>query len=213
LSLFFFEGFLLFSLLELLVSDFPKLSKLPRLFVFSFTLFLSAFDLQGSGSVDSLLHLEFAALLFFVQAIGFIFSFGDLFVEHVFLSIFEGTKLLNLTINHLLTDCKLFFESSLLTVLALLIHHKLLLGECLDPRFFGKLFLSDEFGLSDLVRVCLHDISFDFCCFFLSLEFSNFFTFEVLFSLTLDEFALQHFLFKLLNVVDFEFVELIGDCL
>jgi hypothetical protein len=53
------------------------------------------------------------------------------------LSVFKGTKLLDLTINHLLTNRKFFLESSLFTVLALLIHHKLLLGECLDPSFLG----------------------------------------------------------------------------
>jgi hypothetical protein len=75
--------------------------------------------------------------LFFVEAISFIFSLGNLFVEDVLLSVFEGTKLFNLAIDHLLTDCKLLFESSLLAVFALLIHHKFLFGECLDPSLLS----------------------------------------------------------------------------
>ena len=66
LSLFFFESLLLLSLLELLISHFPEFGELFRFFVFGFTLLLSALNLQSSRSVDSLLHLELAALLFLV---------------------------------------------------------------------------------------------------------------------------------------------------
>jgi hypothetical protein len=152
---------LLFSLLKFIVSHFPELSEFLCIPVFSFTLFLSSFHLQGPGSVDGLLHFEFAALLLFVKTIRFILGLRDLFVENMFLSVLESAQLFDLAIDHSLANGKLFFESSLFSVLSLIVHSQFLLGECFDSGLLSKLFLSNQLSLTNLVRVSLHDICLD----------------------------------------------------
>ena len=120
--------------------------------------------------------------------------------------VFEGTKLLDLTVDHLLTNGKLFLEPGFFPVFALLVHHQLLLSECFYPSLLCQLLLSDKFSLTDLVGVCLHDISLDLCCFLLSLQLSDLFAFEVFFSLALYQLPLEHLLFELLDVVYLELV-------
>ena len=122
------------------------------------------------------------------------------------LCVFESTKLLDLTVDHLLTNGKLFLEPGFFTVFALLVHHQLLLSECFYPSLLCQLLLSDKFSLTDLVGVCLHDISLDLCCFLLSLQLSDLFAFEVFFSLALYQLPLEHLLFELLDVVYLELV-------
>jgi len=192
-----------------LVADFPKLCELLCLFYFSGSLLLSALDLQCSGPVNSLLHFESTSLLLLIETVGLVFSFGNLFVKNLLLGVLKCSQLFDLAIDHLLTNSKFFLKPGFLTILTLLVHHKLLLGKSLNPCFLCKFFLTNQFSLANLVSVSLSDISFDLSSLLLSLKLSHFLTLNILFCLSLDQLTFEHFFLQVFNVVDLEFFKLV----
>lgn len=76
----------------------------------------------------------------------------------------------------------------------------------------GLLFVSESLGflLLELLLVDCKQVSAHLSNLLLACDFPLFFSFEVLFCLTLDELAFKHFLLNLLNVAKFEVLELVA---
>jgi len=213
LALLFLFALLLLGQLQLLVPDLPELSVLLLIAVSIGPLLLLPVYLKSARPVNRLLHLELALLLLLVQPVGLVLSLGHLLVQHLLLVVLQGAQLLHLSVDHLLSDHQFVFGAGFHAVDAHLVHFKLLLSELFDTGLLFKLLLSGEFGGADLVGVGLHNVGLDAGGFLLALEFTNFLALKVLLSLALDKLTLEHLLLELLNVVYFEFFELVRDSL
>lgn len=160
-----------------------------------------------------MLHLELTALLLFVQTISFVFSLGHLLIKNLLLVVLEGTELLNLTVDHFLSHTQLISSTIFNSSNAHIVHFKLSSSEFFNTSFLSKFLLSGKLLSANLVGVCLHDVGLNASSLLLSLELANLLAFQVFFSLTLDQFTFEHLFLQLLNVVDLEFLELVGDFL
>jgi len=136
-----FLALLLLSQLQLLVPYLPELCEFLFILFNASTFMLLAFDLQSSRAVNSLLHLELATLLLLVQTISFIFSLSNLLVKHLLLIILKSSKLLNLMVDHLLSQHELVLGPLVKGVSTHIVHLKLLSGELFNASFFSKLLL------------------------------------------------------------------------
>jgi len=206
-----FLTLLLLSKLQLLVADLPELGELFLFLDLVGLLLLAALDLEGARPLDGLFHFELAALLLLIETVGFVLGLSHLLVQHLLLVVAESAQLLHLLVDELLTDLKLMLLAGLDRVDAHLVHGKLFLGELLNASFLLELFLAGKFCHANLIGVGLHDVGLDASGLLLPLELADLLAFEVLLGLALDELALEHLLLELLNVVDLEFLELVGD--
>jgi len=206
-------AFLLFGELQLLVAYLPEVGEVFLLLELVALVLLLAVDLQRARAFNGLLHFKFTALLLLVKSVGLVLGFGDLLVQNLLLVVTEGSKLLNLGVNHLLSDFKFVFGTVLDCVHAHLVHLEFLLSELLNACLFLKLFLSGKLSHSNLIGVGLHDVGLNTSSFLLALELSDLLTLKVLLSLAFDKFTLEHVLLQLFDVVDLEFLELVADSL
>lgn len=204
-------AFLLFGELQLLVADLPEVGEVFLLLEFVALVLALAVNLQRTRAFNSLLHFKFAALLLLIESVGLVLGFGDLLVQNLLLVVTEGSKLLNLGVNHLLSDFEFVFGTVLNGIYAHLVHLKFFLSELFDACLFLEFFLSGELGHSNLVGVGLHNVSLNTSSLLLALELSDLLALQVLLSLAFDKFALEHVLFQRLDVVDLEFLELVTD--
>lgn len=158
-------------------------------------LLLLALNLQSTRSLDSLLHLEFAALLVFEKSVSFVFSLSNLLIKDLLLIVAQASKSLNLVVNHLLAHLKLelflcFFTLSLLAIELLFLSCK-----TLNTFFLLKLFVFDQLLQTNLILVGFHDVFLHLSHLFLTLQFTDFLAFNVFFYLSFDKLAFKHFFF------------------
>jgi hypothetical protein len=133
--------------------------------------------LQSPWPVNSLFHLELAALLLLIKPIRLVLSFSDLLVQHLFLVVFERTQLLHLSVNHLLSDHQCIFGSSLNCIHPHLVLNQFLPRELFNACFLLQLFLSKQLCSPDLVGISLHNVCLDASSLLLALQLSDFFSF------------------------------------
>ena len=199
------------SQLQLLIAHLPELRELLLLRNPVHFLLLSAFNLQRSRPLDRLLHLKLAPLLLLIQSVGFVFGLSDLLVQNLLLVVFQSPKLLNLLVDHLLTSDELFLFALFNSVDAKLVPDQLLASEFFNAGLLFEFFLAGELCCSDLVCVSLHYVGLDRGLFLLALEFANFFAFQVLLDLTLDQLAFKHLFLQSFDVGNLELFELVAD--
>ena len=211
MALSFLLPLLCLSQLQLLIAHLPELRELLLLRNPVHFLLLSAFNLQRSRPLDRLLHLKLAPLLLLVQSVGFVFGLSDLLVQNLLLVVFQSPKLLNLLVDHLLTSDELFLLALFNSVDAKLVPDQLLASEFFNAGLLFEFFLAGELCCSDLVRVGLHYVGLDRGLFLLALEFANFFAFQVLLDLTLDQLAFKHLFLQSFDVGNLELFELVAD--
>ena len=114
-------------------------------------------------------------------------------------------------VNHLLTQLNLVSSALLDCVDTHLVHLEFLFGKLFDTRLLFELLLPVELSHSNLVSVGFHDVGFNASSLLLALELADLLTLKILLSLTLDEFTFKHLLLQRLDVINFEFFELIRD--
>ena len=199
------------SQLQLLIAHLPELRELLLLRNPVHFLLLSAFNLQRSRPLDRLLHFKLAPLLLLIQSVGFVFGLSDLLVQNLLLVVFQSPKLLNLLVDHLLTSDELFLFALFNSVDAKLVPDQLLASEFFNAGLLFEFFLAGELCCSDLVCVSLHYVGLDRGLFLLALEFANFFAFQVLLDLTLDQLAFKHLFLQSFDVGNLELFELVAD--
>ena len=199
------------SQLQLLIAHLPELRELLLLRNPVHFLLLSAFNLQRSRPLDRLLHFKLAPLLLLIQSVGFVFGLSDLLVQNLLLVVFQSPKLLNLLVDHLLTSDELFLFALFNSVDAKLVPDQLLASEFFNAGLLFEFFLAGELCCSDLVCISLHDVGLDRGLFLLALEFANFFAFQVLLDLTLDQLAFKHLFLQSFDVGNLELFELVAD--
>ncbi len=209
LALFFL--LLLFSELELLVTDFPELGEVFVLLDLGILLVPLSLDLQLTASLDGGLHLSLALLLLLVQPVSTVLSLSDLPVQNLLLVVSQGLELTDLTIDHALPG-SLFVLESLLFALFLHVFELLALeSKCLDLfLFFNFLEALSFFDFHELL-VGSGQVRTHFGDLLLALNLALLFSLQVLFSLSFDEFALEHLLFELFDVVELVCLELFTD--
>lgn len=111
LSVFLF--LLLLSQSQLVITDTPELSKV-LFFLLSNHLFLVlALNLNCSTAIDCCFHLSLSLLPLFENAICFVFSFCNLFVQDLISIILKSLKFGNLSVNHTLSLGLFSFKSLL----------------------------------------------------------------------------------------------------
>lgn len=135
-------SFLLLSKLELLIADLPEVSKVLLFLKLVALSLVLAVNLQRARSFNSLLHFEFATLLLFVKTIGLILGFSDLLVQNLLLVVAEGSKLLDLRVDHLLSSVELVLGTELYSVNSHLVHLELLLSELFNTGLFLEFLLA-----------------------------------------------------------------------
>ena len=199
------------SQLQLLIAHLPELRELLLLRNPVHFLLLSAFNLQRSRPLDRLLHFKLAPLLLLIESVGFVFGLSDLLVQNLLLVVFQRPKLLNLLVDHLLTSDELFLLALFNSVDAKLVPDQLLASEFFNAGLLFEFFLAGELCCSDLVCVSLHYVGLDRGLFLLALEFANFFAFQVLLDLTLDQLAFKHLFLQSFDVGNLELFELVAD--
>lgn len=204
-------SFLLLSKLELLVADLPEVSEVLLFLELIGLALVLAVNLQRARSFNGLLHFEFAALLLFVKTIGLILSLSNLLIQNLLLVVAEGSELLDLGVDHLLSSIELVLGTELHSVNSHLVHLEFLLSELFDVSLFLKFLLARQLGHSNLIGVGFHNVGLDTGGLFLALELSNLLALEVLLCLALNKFTLEHVFLELLDVVDLEFLELVAD--
>ena len=207
--LFLFIFLLLVRHLQLFVAHAPKLSEVLLLLFIGCLLFLFALNLQLARAIDCLGHFVFAALLIFKNAVRLVLCLGHLLVQDLFLVVTKGAQVLNLSIDESLAGCQLVLDLGILAVLLLLVEGFFLTSESLNTLLLLKFLLFHELLEFDLFLVGLADVLSHLLHLLFALEFPDFFTFNVLFDLALDELTLEHLLLKLLNVVKFELFQLV----
>ena len=209
LSLFLF--LLLLSHLQLFVADLPELGELD-FFVLSGSLNLTLpLDLQLSRTLNGGLHLNFALLLSLKETVGAVLSLSDLPVKNFLLVVLQGTQLLDLSVNHALPGLLLVTEALLFALLLEGVEVRALLRKDLNLLFLLDLLAG--LGLLDLheLLVGLGQVGAHLGDLLLALDFALLLALQVLLSLALDEFALEHLLFELLDEAEFEVLELLAD--
>lgn len=202
---------LLLSHLQLFVTHLPETGKLNLFLLDCVLLSLLSLYLKLATPLNSCLHLSFAQLLLLKESVSTVLCLSDLPVQSLFLVVLQRTELLNLTIDHFLPSLLLISKALLLTLLLQIFKHFTLHSEGLNLFFFLD-FLEALcfFDLGELsvgfgqVRAHLSDL-------LLTLDFALLFSLQVLLSLSLDEFALEHLLLELFDEGEFEVFELLAD--
>jgi len=138
--------FLLLSNGEFLVSKLPELSEFVLLPLFIFELLIFSIDLVFSALLDGTLKFKSLSLLIFEELIGFVLSFGDLFIKNLLFLISNLHEFTNLSVDELLSGSKFVLEPFLLFSFFEMTEGVSFLGILFDSLFFLSLFKSD-FGL------------------------------------------------------------------
>jgi len=162
-SLSVFLLFLLLSQLQLLVSDSPELSEI---FVFlnlgSLFLFVTL-DLESSAAFNGFLHFSLSLLLLFIESVSFVFSFGNLSIQHLLLIVLKSSQFADLTVNHALSFSLLSLEPIVFTFFLHFITSISLSSEFFDFFFLLLLLKECSLLLFKLLLVRIGQVSSDLC--------------------------------------------------
>lgn len=123
---------LLFSHLQLFVSDSPEFGEIFLLLRQSGLLSLLSLNLELATSFDSSFHLSFSQLLLLEKPVSTVFSLSYLPIKNLLLIVLQVTKLLDLSINHALTSGLLAGETGLFTFFLHVLEKFALLSELLN---------------------------------------------------------------------------------
>lgn len=204
---------LLLGQLEFFVTCAPELSEFLVFLLGSTLFFILALDLELSAAFDGEFHLHFAAFLLLEESVGFVFSLSDLLVEDAFFFVSNSSELLDLMVNHSLTFLLFFGKALRFLFLLHEVSSGFLPGEIFDLLFFGKFLLSGKRLNLDLLLVGRDQVGLHLLSTLLTGKLTLFLTLKIFVYLALDEFTFEHFFLKCLDVVKFEFLELVGDLL
>ena len=188
--------FLLFLLLgqgEFFVSNLPELGEFFLLSAGSFLLGLTSLHLHLSTLINGLLHLKLTALLLLEETVCLVLGLSYLLVENLLLVIFDGAELLNLPVDHLLSDGLLLLEAGLLSFLT---HGVSILFRFLivfNASGLHKINLLESLHFGDLGLVRIDEVRSHLSSPLLFLELLQLFPLNVFFNLPLDKFTLEHF--------------------
>jgi hypothetical protein len=159
--------------LQLLIPHSPELCVLLLLPLFIGLSFLFALYLQSSRPVNRLFHFKLAPLLLLEQPVRLVLGLSDLLVQDLLLVVFQSTQLLNLSVNHLLSDHQRILRTALNSVHAHLVLYQFLPSELLNASLLLQLLLPEQLCSPDLVSVGFHNVSLDASCLFLSLKLAD----------------------------------------
>merc|ERR1712051_594810 len=204
---------LLLCQLELFVTDSPELSELAVLLLLGILLGVFALDLKLTGTFNCGLHLSLALLLLLKETIGTILSLSNLAIQDLLLVVFKRTQIFNLLVDHGLAGLLLCGKSLLLTLLLQALKVLTLLSKRLDLLLLFNFLATLCFLHLHQLLVCLGQVSSHLSHLLLTLDLALLLPLEVLVGLTLDQLALKHFLFELLDVIELEVFELLADVL
>jgi len=137
---------LLLGELQFFVTSAPELSKLLVFLFGGSFFFLESLNLKLTTSFNGELHLHLSALLLFEKSVGFVFGFGDVFVEDLLLVVLDSTELTNLPVDHAATLGLLFSEALRFLLFFHQIAASLLFSELFNLLFFLE-FLAARFIL------------------------------------------------------------------
>ena len=209
----FFFLLLLFGQLELLITNSPELSEIFVLLNLWCCLLLFTLNLKSSAALNSLLHIGFSLLLLSIEFVSFVFSFGNLSVQYLFLVILKLPELFDLTVNHALSLSLFSLESFILAFLLHLVTLISLLGKLVDLLFL--LYFLKELSLFrlKLIFVRFSQVCSDLCSPLLPGNLFLFLSFKIFFNLSLDKFTFKKLLLDLFDVTQFERFKLITDVL
>jgi len=137
---------LLLGELQFFVTSAPELSKLLVFLFGGSFFFLESLNLKLTTSFNGELHLHLSALLLFEKSVGFVFGFGDVFIEDLLLVVLDSTELTNLPVDHAATLGLLFSEALRFLLFFHQITASLLFSELFNLLFFLE-FLAARFIL------------------------------------------------------------------
>ena len=168
-------------------------------------------DLELTAPLNGGLHLGLPSLLLLEKPVRSVFSLGHLPVQHFLLVVFQGAQVFDLPVDHGLTSLLLISETFLFSLFLHCFECLTFLCEGFDLLFFLNFLKS--LGLFDLheLRVRVSEICAYLSNLLLTGNFTLLLTLQVLLSLPLDQFALKHLLFKLLDEVQFESLKLLAN--
>lgn len=199
-ALSFFFTLLLFSHLQLFVSDSPEFGEIFLLLRQSGLLSLLSLNLELATSLDGSLHFSFSQLLLFEKPVSTVFSLSYLPIKNLLLVILQLTKLLDLSINHALASGLLAGEAGLFAFFLHVLEKFALLSELLNLFLLFDLLETLSFLNSHELLVSLREVSTHLSDLLLACNFTLLLSFQILFSLALDELTLKHLFLELLDI-------------